>query len=141
MAAVVAAQGKVGPITWLLLVCQLTFMSHDSHGYRLPYAYLASDMIYDLTLDVAVIIKYYVARSAPNKHCLGLMDGLNHGLTAIARGIGLALTTMLSAISKEYNIFGGNSVYVIMAIIATFLVMLPHCLPELTGEDVVEGHH
>ena len=96
-------------------------------------------MIHDLTLDVAVIF-IYVTRAAPNKHCLGSVSGLSHGLTSIARAIGPALTTSLFAASKEYNILGGNLVYVVLALLTTILVMLSHRLPELTDEDVAGGH-
>ena len=49
----------------------------------------------------------------------------------MARAIGPALTTSLFAASKEYNILGGNLVYVILAILITFLVVLSRRLPDL----------
>jgi len=114
MSALVTAQGGVGPIIWILLVLQLLFM-----------------VLMDLSYSVIFI---FVTRAAPGKQSLGSVNGLSQSLTSIARAIGPALITSLFAASKEYNILGGNLVYVILAILTTILVVLSRRLPDLEDE-------
>ncbi|KAF8553972.1 MFS general substrate transporter [Imleria badia] len=115
MSAVVTAQGKVGPIIWILLVMQLICM---------------------VLLEVAFpSIFMFVTRAAPNKRSLGSVNGLSQSFTSIARAIGPASTTSLFALSKEFNILGGNLVYVILALLATTLVLLSRRLPDLKDEE------
>ncbi|KAI9570507.1 hypothetical protein HD554DRAFT_2170112 [Boletus coccyginus] len=71
--------------------------------------------------------------------CMVLMD-LSYTavfivLTSLARVIGSALTTSLFAVSKEYNVRGGNLVYVILATLAAILVVLSQRLPDLKDEE------
>jgi MFS family permease len=115
MSAVVIAQAKVGPVIWILLIVQLIFM-----------------VLMDLSYSTIFI---FVTRAAPNKESLGSTNGLSQSLTSIARAIGPALTTSLFAISKEYNVLGGNLVYVILAIPTTILVLLSQRLPDLEDEE------
>jgi len=115
MSAVVTTQGRVGPITWVLLFVQLLCI-----------------VFIDLAYTVVFIL---VTRAAPNRLSLGSVNGLNQSLSSIARAIGPVLTTSLFAASKQYNILGGNFVYVIMAMLATILVALSRRLPELEEEE------
>ncbi|KAH0833279.1 MFS general substrate transporter [Lanmaoa asiatica] len=115
MSAVVIAQGKVGPVIWILLIIQLAFM-----------------VLMDLAYTVIFI---FVTRAAPNKQSLGSTNGLSQSLTSIARAIGPALTTSLFALSKQYNILGGNLVYVVLVILTTILVVLSQLLPDLKDEE------
>ena len=77
----------------------------------------------------------FITRAAPNKQSLGSVNGLAQSLTSIARAIGPALSTSLFAFSKEYNVLGGNLVYVVLAILATILVSLSHRLPDLPKDE------
>ena len=88
----------------------------------------------DLTFVVAAIF-IFVTRAAPNKQSLGSTNGLSQSLTSTARAIGPALTTSLFAVSKQYNILGGNMVYVILAILITVLIVLSRRLPDLENEE------
>ncbi|KAI9566764.1 MFS general substrate transporter [Boletus coccyginus] len=115
MSAVVIAQEKVGPIIWTLLVVQLVFL---------------------VLMDVSyTVIFMFVVRAVPNKQSLGSTNGVSQSLTSIARAIGPALTTSLFAVSKEYNVLGGNLVYVILAVLTTILVVLSQRLPDLKDEE------
>jgi MFS family permease len=115
MSAVVIAQAKVGPMIWALLAVQLIFL-------------VLMDLAY-----TAIFI--FVTRAAPNKESLGSTNGLSQSLSSTARAIGPALTTSLFAVSKEYNVLGGNLVYVILAILITILVVLSRRLPDLSLKD------
>jgi len=115
MSVVVTTQGKVGPVAWTLIVIQLIFM-----------------VLVEISYTIAFI---YVTRAAPNKQSLGSTNGLSHSLVSMTRAIGPALTTSLFAVSKEYNVLGGNLVYVILIMLNTILVVLSRRLPELKDED------
>jgi len=77
----------------------------------------------------------FVVRAAPNKQSLGSTNGVSQCLTSIARAIGPGLTTSSFAFSKEYNVLGGNLVYVILAVLTTILVVLSQRLPDLKDEE------
>ena len=81
------------------------------------------------------VIFVFVTRAAPNKRSLGSVNGLSQSFTSAARAIGPALATSLFAISKEYNVLGGNFVYVILLILTTLLVELSRRLPDLKDEE------
>ncbi|KAG9315285.1 MFS general substrate transporter [Chiua virens] len=115
MSTVATVQDKHGYIIWILLVLQLLFM-------------IVADMSYS-------IIFIFITRAAPNKQSLGSTNGLSQSLTSIARAIGPALTTASFAASKEYNVLGGNLIYVILALLTTFLIILSRRLPELKEVD------
>ncbi|KAF8842090.1 MFS general substrate transporter [Paxillus ammoniavirescens] len=115
MSAVVTAHGKVGRMIWALLVLQLIFI-------------VLMDMSY-------AVIFVFTTRAAPNKYSLGTMNGLSQTTTSIARAIGPAVTTSLFAFSKEYNILGGNLIYIILAVLTTVLVLLSRRLPELRDDE------
>ncbi|KIJ62761.1 hypothetical protein HYDPIDRAFT_93712, partial [Hydnomerulius pinastri MD-312] len=115
MSAVVKAQGEVGPVIWVLLLVQLMFM-------------VLMDMSY-------AVIFVFTTRASPNKHSLGTMNGLSQTTTSIARALGPAATTTLFAFSKEFNVLGGNLIYVVLAALTTVLVFLSRRLPELTDDE------
>ncbi|KAF8135016.1 MFS general substrate transporter [Boletus edulis] len=115
MSAVVTAGGTVGPVIWILLVIQLIFF-----------------VFMDLSFSVLFM---FITRAAPNKQSLGSVHGLSQSLTSAARAIGPVLMTSLFAVSKEYNILGGNLVYVILVILTAILVMLSRRLPTLKDDE------
>ncbi|KAG9315287.1 MFS general substrate transporter [Chiua virens] len=111
ISAVVATQGGgVGPIVWILIVLQLVFL-----------------VLMDIAFPVIFIL---TTRAAPNKQSLGSTNGLSQSLTSIARAIGPASITSLFAASKEHNLLGGNLVYVVPILIATFWVMISRRLKD-----------
>lgn len=77
----------------------------------------------------------FVTRAAPNKQSLGSVNGLSQSFTSIARALGPASVTSLFAFSKQYNVLGGNFVYVFLALLVTFLVVLSRRLPDLKDEE------
>ena len=135
MSAVVTAQGRVRPIIWILLVIQLVFMVLMDLSYS---TFCPSPGRYTIHLCHVAVIFIFVTRAAPNKQSLGSVNGLGQSFTSIARAIGPVLTSSLFAVSKEYNILGGNLVYVVLALLTTILVVLSRCLPDLKDENEVE---
>ena len=75
-----------------------------------------------------------VTKAAPDKQSLGSVNGLNQSLASITRVVG-ALSASLFAASKQYNIMGGNFVYVVLAMLATIAVVLSRRLSDLEDRD------
>ncbi|KAI6115686.1 major facilitator superfamily domain-containing protein [Pisolithus croceorrhizus] len=111
MSWVIQLQKEVGLAIWILVFVQM-----------LSWAVI--DMAY-------AVIFVFVTRAAPNKYSLGTMNGLSQTTTSIARAMGPATFTSLFAFSKEYNLLGGNLVYVLLLILLCLLVFLSRRLPEL----------
>ncbi|KAI6165697.1 MFS general substrate transporter [Pisolithus thermaeus] len=111
MSWIVEVQKEVGPAIWVLIFAQLLLWA-------------VVDMAY-------AVICVFVTRASPNKYSLGTMNGLSQATTSIARAMGPATFTSLFAFSKEYNLLGGNLVYVLLLILLCLLVFLSRRLPEL----------
>ncbi|KAI5988261.1 major facilitator superfamily domain-containing protein [Pisolithus marmoratus] len=116
---VIRVQNEVGPVIWALILVQLLLWA-------------VVDMAY-------AVIFVFVTRASPNKHSLGAMNGLSQTATSIARAIGPATFTSLFALSKEYNLLGGNLVYVVLLILLCLLVFLSRRLPELKEDSRYQG--
>ncbi|KAI6025157.1 MFS general substrate transporter [Pisolithus microcarpus] len=111
MSWVISVQKEVGVTIWVLIFAQLL-------------SWAVVDMAY-------AVIFVFVTRAAPNKYSLGTMNGLSQTTTSIARAMGPATFTSLFAFSKEYNLLGGNLVYVLLLVLLCLLVFLSRRLPEL----------
>ena len=83
----------------------------------------------------------FVTKASPNRYSLGTMNGLSQTTSSIARAFGPAVFSSIFAFSKESNILGGNLVYLILLMLACFLVFLSRFLPELNSdEDGCDGN-
>ncbi|KAI6023477.1 major facilitator superfamily domain-containing protein [Pisolithus marmoratus] len=111
MSWIIQAQKEVGPAIWALIFVQLL-------------SWAVVEMCY-------AVVFVFVTRASPNKHSLGTVNGLSQTTTSIARAVGPATFTSLFAFSKEYNLLGGNLVYIVLLILLCLLVFLSRCLPEL----------
>ncbi|KAI5990084.1 major facilitator superfamily domain-containing protein [Pisolithus albus] len=111
MSWIIQVQKEVGPAIWVLVFAQLLLWA-------------VVDMAY-------AVIFVFVTRASPNKYSLGTLNGLSQTTTSIARALGPATFTSLFAFSKEYNLLGGNLVYVVLLILLCLLVFLSRRLPEL----------
>ncbi|KAH7921287.1 MFS general substrate transporter [Leucogyrophana mollusca] len=109
MSSVVRTRG-VDSYIWVLLSCQLVLM-----------------VIMDMAFGTVFM---FVTSSAPTKRSLGTINGMGQTLAAIARAVGPAMSTSLFAASKQFNLLGGNAVYVVLAVLATGLVYLASRLPD-----------
>ncbi|KAI5981489.1 major facilitator superfamily domain-containing protein [Pisolithus marmoratus] len=112
---VIQVQKEVGPTIWALIFVQLL-------------SWAVVDMSYP-------VIFVFVTRASPNKRSLGTMNGLSQTTTSIARAMGPATFTSLFAFSKEYNLLGGNLVYVVLLILLCLLVFFSRHLPELKKDE------
>ncbi|KAI6095037.1 MFS general substrate transporter [Pisolithus croceorrhizus] len=111
MSWIIRTQKQVGLAIWVLVVVQLLSWVVVSMAYA--------------------VIFVFVTKAAPNKYSLGTMNGLSQTTTSIARAMGPATFTSLFAFSKEYNLLGGNLVYVVLLLLLCLLVFLSRRLPEL----------
>ncbi|KAI6133552.1 major facilitator superfamily domain-containing protein [Pisolithus thermaeus] len=111
MSWIIRVQKGVGPATWVLIIAQLLSWAVIDSAYG--------------------VIFVFVTRASPNKYSLGTMNGLGQTTTSLARAMGPATFTSLFAFSKEYNLLGGNFVYVVLLNFLFLLVFLSRRLPEL----------
>ncbi|KAG2057779.1 MFS general substrate transporter [Suillus hirtellus] len=72
---------------------------------------MASDMAFGA-------IFMLITASAPTNNVLGAINGLGQTSASVARVVGSTLATSLFAASKEYNLLGGNAVFVVLIVLA-----------------------
>ncbi|KAG6333557.1 hypothetical protein ID866_5532 [Astraeus odoratus] len=126
-----AFDGNVGIIK--SIIGEITDHTNMTQGFAfIPLAFLLGCSIAG-TLPSAVIY-VFTTKATPNKHSLGTINGLSQTATSVARAIGPAAFTSLFAFSKEHNLLEGNLVYVVLAVLACFLVFLSSLLPDLRNE-------
>ncbi|EIW79412.1 MFS general substrate transporter [Coniophora puteana RWD-64-598 SS2] len=102
--------GERTPLLWVLITLQLSLV-------------LLMDMSY-------ACIFMLITAAAPNKRTLGAVNGLGQTVASTARAISPAMVTSIFAASKQYNLLGGNLVYVFMlGVILAFFILSGH-LPE-----------
>ncbi|KAI6110870.1 MFS general substrate transporter [Pisolithus croceorrhizus] len=115
MSWIIQTRKQVGLAIWALVFVQLLSWVMVSMAYA--------------------VIFVFVTKAAPNKYSLGTMNGLSQTTTSIARSMGPATFTSLFAFSKEYNLLGGNLVYVVLLLLLCLLVFLSRRLPELKKDE------
>ncbi|EIW79418.1 MFS general substrate transporter [Coniophora puteana RWD-64-598 SS2] len=101
------------------------------------WACLALQLIFQIIMDMAFgCIVMHTTAAAPSKRSLGSVNGLGQTVAATARAVGPALATSIFAASKQYNLLGGNLIYVLMLAITFSLLYLGSMLPdELPDRD------
>ncbi|EIW83691.1 MFS general substrate transporter [Coniophora puteana RWD-64-598 SS2] len=118
--SVTAQREGVSPLVWAMMTVQLLLAVVQDMGYG--------------------CILMYITSVAPNKRCLGAVNGLAQTTASIARAIGPAVSTAAFAYSLDHNLLGGHAVYVIFTVIALFGVFLASRLPpSLHGSDKEES--
>ncbi|KAG1785984.1 MFS general substrate transporter [Suillus plorans] len=110
MSWLVRARGGVDHAVTFALLCQLVLSAICSMGLG--------------------TLLMFMRASAPTKNTLGAINGLGQTSASVARAIGPALATSLFAASKEYNLLGGNAVFVILFMVAIVQSWLGSQLPD-----------
>ena len=87
--------------------------------------------------DVVAVgcILMYITAAAPNRRCLGALNGVAQTTASVVRAIGPASATSLFAYSIQHNFIGGYGVYVIFVLGA--IVTMPLC--AMLPDDVAES--
>jgi len=102
--------GERTPLLWVLIILQLSLV-------------LLWDMSY-------ACIFMLITAAAPNKRTLGAVNGLGQTVASTAQAIAPAMVTSIFAASKQYNLLGGNLVYVFMLGVMLAFFLLSGRLPE-----------
>ncbi|KAG2100403.1 uncharacterized protein F5147DRAFT_776963 [Suillus discolor] len=77
-----------------------------------------------------------ITASAPTSNVLGPINGLGQTSASVARVVGPTLATSLFAASKEYNLLGGNAVFVVLIMLGGGLRWLAsHLRDEVQDKD------
>jgi len=122
----------VGLLVRSLVVLQLSLMVLTDMSYG-GFKGLSRTHIYLNNFQGSIIM--YVTASAPNKRSLGATNGLSQTTASIVRAIGPALSTSLFSYSVQHNILGGYGVYVLMATLSLFALVIAAFLPAHLWED------
>lgn len=122
----------VGLLVRSLVVLQLSLMVSTDMSYG-GFKGLPRTHVYLNNFQGSIIM--YVTASAPNKRSLGATNGLSQTTASIVRAIGPALSTSLFSYSIQHNILGGYGVYVLMATLSLFALVIATFLPAHLWED------
>ncbi|KAG2155856.1 MFS general substrate transporter [Suillus bovinus] len=110
MSWIVRTRGEVDHAITFALLCQVVMLTtwHTTYG----------------------IIFMFMTASAPTNDALGTINGLGQTCVSVARAVGPALATSLFAASKQYNLLGGNAVFVVIIMMAGGMRWLASHLPD-----------
>jgi len=103
--------GYVGPHVYTAIALQLLFLSTAQMGYG--------------------AIFLFTMASAPNKRCLGAVNGLAQNVSSVVRGLSPIMTVLLS-LSIKYNVMGGYAFYFFMMVFSIVGFSMARWLPKQT---------
>lgn len=103
--------GYVGPQVWTAIALQLLLLSVAQMGFGTLYS-VVSSFSAGLTRVTGAIFLFTMA-SAPNKRCLGAVNGLAQNVASVVRALS-PIMTMLLSLSIKYHVMGGYAFYFIM---------------------------
>lgn len=87
--------------------------------------------------DVAIVgcILMYITAAAPNRRCLGALNGVAQTTASVVRAIGPASATSLFAYSIQHNFMGGYGVYIVLVFGTVATMPLSAMLPDDVAES------
>jgi len=98
---------------------------------RVVWGCLVLQLLLQIIKDMAYgCVMMHITSSAPSKRSLGSVNGISQTISATARALGPAIATSIFAASKQYNLLGGNFVYVVMMVLTISLLYLGSWLPD-----------
>ncbi|KAG9316326.1 major facilitator superfamily domain-containing protein [Chiua virens] len=118
-------------LVWLLLIVHLAL----TIVVDMAFSALPANVVIGKT-DVATTgcILMYITAAAPNRRCLGAINGVAQTTASIARAIGPASATSLFASSIQNNIMGGYGVYLLLLLVTVATMPLAAMLPDDVAE-------
>lgn len=126
---------SLNAFTWVELALQIILyvimdmgFSEYSHLFTSSFNYGTYTLSSPSISPGSAII--YIRASSPNAYSLGATNGIAQTAVAIARAIGPVFSTSLFAFSVEYNILGGNLVYVVFIVVSVGAILAAEKLPK-----------
>lgn len=77
----------------------------------------------------------YITAAAPNRRCLGALNGVSQTTASVVRAVGPALATSLFAYSIQSNFMGGYGVYIVLMLATVATMPLSAMLPDDVDES------
>ena len=77
----------------------------------------------------------YITAAAPNRRCLGALNGVAQTTASIVRAIGPASATSLFAYSIQHDFLGGYGVYIVLVLATIATMPLGAMLPNDVSES------
>ena len=75
-------------------------------------------------------ILMYITAAAPNRRCLGALNGVAQTTASVARAVGPAAATSLFAYSIHNDFMGGYGVYIVLVFVSVATMPLVAMLPD-----------
>ena len=76
----------------------------------------------------------YITAAAPNRRCLGALNGVAQTTASVVRAVGPAASTSLFAYSIHNNFMGGYGVYIVLVLATIATMPLGAMLPDDLAE-------
>lgn len=121
--------GHVGPHVWIAIALQLLFLSTAQMGFGTAYS--VDLLLPNLTTRATGSIFLFTMASAPNKRCLGAVNGLAQNVSSVVRALSPIMTVLLS-LSIKYNVMGGYAFYFFMMVFSIVGFSVARWLPKQT---------
>ncbi|KAF8528737.1 major facilitator superfamily domain-containing protein [Gautieria morchelliformis] len=74
----------------------------------------------------------FITSAAPTRNALGTTTGLSQSLVSLTRAVGPAAASSLFALSLEYNLLGGQFVYIVLIALVLLALSVSSRLPNVT---------
>ncbi|KAF8441539.1 MFS general substrate transporter [Boletus edulis BED1] len=110
----IAQQCGLNWLVWVALIC-----------------HLGLTIIMDMSFSCILM---YITAAAPNRRCLGALNGVAQTTASIVRAVGPASATSLFAYSIQHNFMGGYGVYIILVLGTIATMPLGAMLPDDVAE-------
>lgn len=122
--------GGVDGYVWAVIVLQLVCRFVNGMSYGLSFSAPLQIMFRADRRDCVGSIQIIIADSAPSRAALGATTGLAQALGSVGRAMGPTVASSLFSVSLEWQIMGGNMVYVVLSGLALVGMRLAFLLPK-----------
>ncbi|KAF8556128.1 MFS general substrate transporter [Imleria badia] len=106
----IARQWGINWLVWVALICHLGLTA-----------------VMDMSFSCILM---YITAAAPNRRCLGALNGVAQTTASIVRAVGPASATSLFAYSIQHDFMGGHGVYIVLVLGAIATIPLCAMLPD-----------
>lgn len=128
----IAQQWGIIWLVWVALISQLVLTVIMDMAFS---ALLSVSDVY-ASIDISIIgcIFMYITAAAPNRRCLGALNGVAQTTASVVRAVGPAAATSLFAYSMHSNFMGGYGVYIVLVLATIATLPLSAMLPDDVAE-------
>jgi MFS family permease len=123
----IARQWGINWLVWVALICHLGLTAVMDMSFS---ALILDVLCYKTDVVILGCILMYITAAAPNRRCLGALNGVAQTTASIVRAVGPASATSLFAYSIQHDFMGGHGVYIVLVLGAIATIPLCAMLPD-----------